>query len=187
MQRRKRHAECVGRDHHLVNVIALSTLKGVEVETQACGHDASEHRVSTAPWTNWTMDDRVDVVGQGIGFLHVLPSKRRERNTLCHRSCLVKQRDDETTLSFKVSARCSILNSLGSAFSFAKRDLSALGRSFRQIDRSSQCPSSSEGCRHGYDVVSRTFVSLIRIVCGRRRTNGAHWRHDSEASRAADW
>ena len=70
MQRRKRHAECVGRDHHLVNVIALSTLKGVEVEAQTCGHDASEHRVSTAPWTNWTMDDDIDVVGQEIGFLH---------------------------------------------------------------------------------------------------------------------
>jgi hypothetical protein len=38
------------------------------------------------------------------------------------------------------------------------------------------------GRRHGYDAVSRVFVSLVRIVCGRRRTNGAHCRHDNEAS-----
>lgn len=31
-------------------------------------------------------------------------------------------------------------------------------------------------------MVFRDFITLIRIVCGRRRTNGAHCRHDSEAS-----
>ena len=42
-----------------------------------------------------------------------------------------------------------------------------------------QCPSSSDGCRNGYDVVSRVFVNLIGIVCERRRTNGAQQIHSA--------
>jgi hypothetical protein len=62
--------ECVGRDHHLANVTALSTLKGVGVETQTCRHNAREQHVSTALCANWTLDERGDVVGQETGFLH---------------------------------------------------------------------------------------------------------------------
>ena len=69
-----------------MSVVALRALKGVEVETHTCGHDASEHHVSMALCASRAMDVKVDVVRQEIGFLHdAFPSRRRERNTLCHR------------------------------------------------------------------------------------------------------
>jgi hypothetical protein len=67
---RQRCTECIGLNHHLVNVVAFGALKRAEVETHACGHDASEHHVSTALWASGAMDVSVDVVGQEIGFLH---------------------------------------------------------------------------------------------------------------------
>jgi hypothetical protein len=78
-------SNAIGLNYHLVNVVALRALKGVEVETDPRGHDASEHHVCTALWASRAMDVNVDVVGQ-VGFLHdAFPSRRRERNTLCHR------------------------------------------------------------------------------------------------------
>ena len=53
-----------------MNVFALGALKGVEVETHACGHDASEHHVSIALSASRAMNVKVDVVRQEIGFLH---------------------------------------------------------------------------------------------------------------------
>ena len=53
-----------------MNVVALKALKGVEVETHTCGHDANEHHVSMAISASRAMDVKVDVVGQEIGFLH---------------------------------------------------------------------------------------------------------------------
>ena len=53
-----------------MNVFALRALKGVEVETHACGHDASEHHVSMALSASRAMNVKVDVVRQEIGFLH---------------------------------------------------------------------------------------------------------------------
>ena len=53
-----------------MNVVALRALEHVEVETHACGHDASEHHVSMALWASGAMDVNVDVVRQQIGFLH---------------------------------------------------------------------------------------------------------------------
>ena len=48
-RRDKRLFERFGDDYHLVNVVARGALKDPEVETHACGHDASEHHVSVAP------------------------------------------------------------------------------------------------------------------------------------------
>ena len=53
-----------------MNVFALGALKGVEVETHACGHDASEHHVSMALSASRAMNVKVDVVRQEIGLLH---------------------------------------------------------------------------------------------------------------------
>ena len=51
-------------------MFAVRALKGLEVETHACGHDASEHHVSIALPARRAMDVKVDVVRQEIGFLH---------------------------------------------------------------------------------------------------------------------
>jgi len=53
-----------------MNVVAFGALKDVEVETQACRHDTSEHHVSLAPWAGGALDLNVDVVGQGVRFRH---------------------------------------------------------------------------------------------------------------------
>ena len=66
----KRATERVSGDHHLVNVIALRALKRAEVETQPCRHDASEHHMSTALWTNGALNLNVDTVKQGMRFWH---------------------------------------------------------------------------------------------------------------------
>ena len=78
--------ECVGLNHHLVNVVALRALKRAEVETHACRHDVRKHYVSIAFWAGTALDLNVDMAGQRTNFWHcVLPSKRRERNALSHR------------------------------------------------------------------------------------------------------
>jgi hypothetical protein len=53
-----------------VNVIALRALEGAEVETNAGGHDASEHHPSMALWAGRALDSNIDMVRQEIGFLH---------------------------------------------------------------------------------------------------------------------
>jgi hypothetical protein len=53
-----------------VNVGALWAFERAEVETHASGHNAREHRESTALWASWTMDASAYVVRQKIGFLH---------------------------------------------------------------------------------------------------------------------
>jgi hypothetical protein len=73
--RRKRSSERFRGDHHFLNVIAFRALKGAEVESDACGHDASEHHASTAPWAGGALDSNTDIVRQKVGFLHVLPLK----------------------------------------------------------------------------------------------------------------
>jgi hypothetical protein len=45
---RNRHIECIGLNHHFVNVVALGALKRVQIEPQVSGHDASEHHASMA-------------------------------------------------------------------------------------------------------------------------------------------
>ena len=61
-----------------MNVVALKALKRVEVETHACGHDASEHHVSMTLGASGAMDVSVNVFGPGTKFCHELPSKRRD-------------------------------------------------------------------------------------------------------------
>ena len=63
-------SECIGLNHHLVNLVALRALKRADVETHTCRHDASEHHVSVALWASRTMEVKVDVGRQEIGFLH---------------------------------------------------------------------------------------------------------------------
>jgi hypothetical protein len=63
-------SECIGLDHHLVNVVALRALKRADIETHTCRRDASEHHVSAALWASRTMEVKVDIVRQEIGFLH---------------------------------------------------------------------------------------------------------------------
>jgi hypothetical protein len=62
--------ECIGLYNHITNVIAVGALERAEVETYACWHDVSEHHVSMAFWTSWTMDLSAYVVRQEIRFLH---------------------------------------------------------------------------------------------------------------------
>jgi hypothetical protein len=62
--------ERFGGDYRLVNVVAFGALKDPEVETYACGHDASEHHVSAAPWAGGALDSNADVVGQRMRFWH---------------------------------------------------------------------------------------------------------------------
>ena|SRR6202048_318226 len=81
-------AERIALDQYLVNVVALRALERAEVETYACGHDASEHHVSTTPGASGVMDASVDFFGRsGTKFCHdaSLEKVGRERNTLCHR------------------------------------------------------------------------------------------------------
>jgi hypothetical protein len=67
---RKRGTECIGLDHYLVNVVALGALKRAEVETYACGHDASEHHVSMALGASRAMDASGDVFEPRKKFWH---------------------------------------------------------------------------------------------------------------------
>jgi hypothetical protein len=90
-----------------MNVLALTALKRVEIETHALRHDASEHHVAMALWTSGTMNVDVDVFGQGMRFWHDASLEEAERNTLWHRP--VKCRGDRTTLGFEIRVRCSIL------------------------------------------------------------------------------
>jgi hypothetical protein len=62
--------ECIGLNHHLVNVVALRALKRADIETHTCRRDASERHVSAALWASRTMEVKVDIVRQEIGFLH---------------------------------------------------------------------------------------------------------------------
>jgi hypothetical protein len=62
--------ECIGLNHHLVNVLAPRALKRADIETHTCRHDPSEHHVSAAFWAGRAMDVKVDDVRQEIGFLH---------------------------------------------------------------------------------------------------------------------
>jgi hypothetical protein len=62
--------ECIGLNHHLVNVLAPRALKRADIETHTCGHDPSEHHASAAFWAGRPMDVKVDDVRQVIGFLH---------------------------------------------------------------------------------------------------------------------
>ena len=45
---RERLPECIGRNHHLVKVVALGTLKCADIETDTCRHDPSEHHVAAS-------------------------------------------------------------------------------------------------------------------------------------------
>ena len=56
-----------------MNVLALRALKGVEVESNSCGHDTKEHHASMAPWAGRALDLNTDIVRQKIRFLHMLP------------------------------------------------------------------------------------------------------------------
>jgi hypothetical protein len=60
--RRKGSSERFGGDQHFLNVIAVRALKGAEVESDSCGHDASEHHASTAPWAGGALDLNADIV-----------------------------------------------------------------------------------------------------------------------------
>ena len=66
----KRATERASGDHHLVNVIALRALKRAEVETRACGRDASEHHVSMADRAIGAIDLNVEMGEQGMRFRH---------------------------------------------------------------------------------------------------------------------
>ena len=80
-----------------MNVVALKALKRVEVETHACGHDASEHHVSMTLGASGAMDVSVNVFGPGTKFCHdaSLEKAGRERHTLCHRNLPVEERGDK--------------------------------------------------------------------------------------------
>jgi hypothetical protein len=62
--------ECIGLNHHFVNVVALRALKRADVETHTCRRNVSEHHVSAALWASRTVVVKVGIVRQEIGFLH---------------------------------------------------------------------------------------------------------------------
>jgi hypothetical protein len=62
--------ECIGLNHHLVNLITLTSLERANIETHTCRHNASEYHVSAALWASRAMDVEVDVVRQEMAFLH---------------------------------------------------------------------------------------------------------------------
>ena len=62
--RREGLPECIGLNHHLVNVVALRALKRADIETQTRRRDASERHVSAALWASRTMEVKVDIVRQ---------------------------------------------------------------------------------------------------------------------------
>ena len=88
----------------------------MEVETHACGHDASEYHVGMALWASRAMDVDADVVRQGIGFLHDASLKEAgAQHSLSPVICPWSSAVIGTTLDFRVLSRSSILISLRSA------------------------------------------------------------------------
>jgi hypothetical protein len=53
-----------------VNVVAFGALKPAEVESGACGRDASKHHVSMALWAFGAVDLNVEMGKQGMRFWH---------------------------------------------------------------------------------------------------------------------
>jgi hypothetical protein len=105
--------ECIGLNHHLVNVVALRALKRADIETHTCRRDASEHHVSAALWASRTMEVKVDIVRQEIGFLHdaSLIEEAGAQHSLSPAGGAVIG----TTVGFRTPIRCSKLISLRNA------------------------------------------------------------------------
>jgi hypothetical protein len=92
-----------------VNMLALRALKGVEVESNSCGHDTKEHHASMAPWAGMALDLNTDIVWQKIRFLHMLPLEQAgAQHSLSPISALVSSVIG-AVLGFRFPSRCSIL------------------------------------------------------------------------------
>jgi hypothetical protein len=65
-----------------VNVVAFGALKRAEVETRACGRDASKHHVGMALWAFGAVDLDVEMGKQGMRFWHDASLKRGRSATL---------------------------------------------------------------------------------------------------------
>jgi hypothetical protein len=133
---RKRCTEGIGLDHYLVNVVALGALKRAEVETQACGHDASEHHVSMALGASRAMNEGGDVVEPRTKFWHDASLKTGgagAQHSLSPVVCPWGSAVMTTTLGFGVPVCCSKLISLPEAMKFCLMRPFSVQRIFEKL------------------------------------------------------
>ena len=79
------HGVCI-RGKGLTYVIADSAFKRMQIDARVSRFDAGEHHRGLAPRTNWALNCNEWNDGRrALSWGMMLPSNRRERNTLCHR------------------------------------------------------------------------------------------------------
>ncbi|THD52539.1 MAG: hypothetical protein E8A46_12560 [Bradyrhizobium sp.] len=118
-----------------MNVVALGTLKGVELETHAGRHDAGEHHVSLAFWARRPMDVKVEVVRQQTGFLHGASplQKAGAQHSRSPMKCLLGSAVIKHSFGFCRSIGCSFLISLRSVMRLCLSLTFQRAADFRQI------------------------------------------------------